>query len=91
MDDFAKITNTSKALADKTRFEILRLIAKSGEISCKKITAMIPLSQPAISHHLKILINSKLVNVHREGQWGYFSLNKKVFNEFLKLLKKEVK
>ena len=91
MNPFTKVIDVSKALADKTRFEILQLIAKSKEISCKEITAKVALSQPAISHHLKILIDSRLVNVRRQGQWGYFSLNKQVFNQYLKTLKREVK
>jgi len=91
MNYLANIIEVSKALSDKNRFNILMLIIKSREISCKEITKKIKLSQPAISHHLKILIDSKVVNVRREGQWGYFSLNSKAFNAYLKTLKKEVK
>jgi ArsR family transcriptional regulator len=90
VDIIDKIISISNGLSDKTRFKILKLIIKSGEISCKRITAIIKLSQPAISHHLKTLIDSGLVITRREGQWGHFSLNKKVFKEYLNGLRKEV-
>jgi ArsR family transcriptional regulator len=91
MNNFRQIIIISNALSDKTRVEILKLIGKSEVISCKEITKNIKLSQPAISHHLKILIDSKIVNVRRQGQWGYFSLNQKTFDRYLESLKKEVK
>jgi len=91
MSNSDRIIKISAALSDKSRFEILKLIIKNEEISCKEITEKVKLSQPAISHHLKVLIDSNLVNVRRDGQWGYFSLNKKVLNEYLKQLRKEVK
>jgi ArsR family transcriptional regulator len=77
-----KISKLAKALADETRCKIFELIAKSKEISCKEITEKIGLRQPTISHHLKILTESGLVDVRREGQFHYFSVNKKTLAEF---------
>lgn len=77
-----KISKVAKALSDETRCKIFELIAKSKEISCKEITGKIELRQPTISHHLKILQESGLVNVRREGQFHYFSVNKQILEKF---------
>lgn len=49
------------------------------------------LSQPAVSHHLKILLESELVFVRREGQYGYFSFNNRVFDDYLRFFSEELK
>jgi len=64
------------------------LIAKSKEISCKEITEKIGLRQPTISHHLKTLQESGLVNVRKEGQFHYFSVNPQALEEFSNYLTK---
>ncbi len=82
-----QIVKISKALADENRQNVFRTIAQKGEIVCKEITNLFNLSQPTISHHLKILVESGLVNVRKEGQWSYFSVNKKFFREYLSSLR----
>lgn len=90
MDNIDKLIKITKALADKSRYNILKLIAKDKEISCTEILNKSHLSQPAVSHHLKILLESELVSVRREGQYGYFSFNKKVFDDYLKFSSEEL-
>lgn len=85
---FIKILN---ALGDMTRFKILKIIAKKGEISCLEITKKVSMSQPTISHHLKILTDSGIVRVRRSGKFGYFSINEKVFDVFLQDITKFLK
>ena len=54
MDDL-RLVKVMKALADPKRFRMLQQIAAAGELSCGEVGAKFALSQPAISHHLKIL------------------------------------
>ena len=91
MKNINRVIKIAKALADKNRYNILRLIAQNKEICCMEILQKSHLSQPAVSHHLKILLESELVSVRREGQYGYFSFNKKVFGTYLKYFSKELK
>ena len=77
-----KISKVAKALADETRCKIFELIAKSKEISCKEKTEKVGLKQPTISHHLKTLQESGIVNVRKEGQYHYFSVNERALEEF---------
>jgi ArsR family transcriptional regulator len=64
----------AKALADSTRFQILRAIAECAEISCGELAARFPIAQPTVSHHLKVLTECGLVSVRREGQHSFFRL-----------------
>ena len=53
--DEAGLVKALKALADKKRLRMAREIASAGELSCTAVKAHFHLSQPTISHHLKIL------------------------------------
>jgi ArsR family transcriptional regulator len=63
-----------KALGDPTRLDVYRLIAAQPEPLCVcDIVARFEVSQPTISHHLKILREAGLVTVSRRGVWGYYA------------------
>ena len=64
----------AKALADPTRYEILRRVAAAGEICCRDVVSLFPVSQATVSHHLKILVDAGLLSGRRAGQFTYFSL-----------------
>jgi ArsR family transcriptional regulator len=64
-----------RALADPTRLEILALIAAEPEPVCVcNISACFDVSQPTISHHLKVLREARLVEATRRGTWSYYTL-----------------
>jgi ArsR family transcriptional regulator len=69
-----RLVKTAKALGDATRLELLRRIAAAGEICCKDLVTLFPVSQATVSHHLKILADAGLVAVRRQGQFGWYSL-----------------
>lgn len=64
----------AKALADPTRFDLLRRIAASGEICCRDLVTLFPVSQATVSHHLKILTEAGLVTARRAGQFSYYRI-----------------
>lgn len=72
--DERRMVKVAKALGDATRFAILRAIVSAGEISCGEVAARFPIAQATVSHHLRILGESDLVAVRREGQHSYFRL-----------------
>jgi len=82
--DFLKI---SKAIADNTRFDIFREIIKQKEAYCGEITKSFNISQPAISHHIKVLVEANLVIARKEGQYIYLSVNNIVLKEYMNYLK----
>lgn len=66
-----------KALSDETRLEILGLLAGAGaELCVCDIESHFALSQPTISHHLKVLREAGLVTAERRGTWAYYSLSR---------------
>jgi ArsR family transcriptional regulator len=70
-DDLAA---TFKALADPTRVGIINRLAMADSICVCDLTAAFELSQPAISHHLRILREAGLVEAERRGNWAYYRL-----------------
>jgi DNA-binding transcriptional ArsR family regulator len=78
-----KCTEFFKAMADKTRQKILEMLEKK-EMCVTEIVDSFNISQPTISHHLNILKNVGLVNVRKEGQLIYYSLNKDWLKECCK-------
>jgi len=84
-DTFIKQLN---ALADKNRLAILEEISKRGTITCAEAEKITDLSQPTVSHHIKILIESGLLNDKKVGRFLELSINKKNFEEVSKFIKK---
>ncbi len=63
-----------KALADPNRLEIFRLIAAQTEPICAcDIVDRFAVSQPTISHHLKVLREAGLIAASRRGVWAYYA------------------
>jgi ArsR family transcriptional regulator len=63
-----------KALADPTRVAIVNCLSTAEEVCVCNLTATFDLSQPTISHHLKILREAGLVEFTRRGTWAYYRL-----------------
>src|SRR5438128_11917806 len=63
-----------KALADPTRVAIVSRLAAAPEVCVCDLTAAFELSQPTISHHLKILRDAGIVESSRRGTWAYYRL-----------------
>jgi ArsR family transcriptional regulator, arsenate/arsenite/antimonite-responsive transcriptional repressor len=63
-----------KALADPTRVAIVNRLASADEVCVCDLNSAFDLSQPTISHHLKILREAGLVDATRRGTWAYYRL-----------------
>lgn len=71
----ARRTAILKALADPRRFELLERIAKAGcPLGCAQVRATVPISAATLSHHIKELESSGLIDIRREGKFHYLSL-----------------
>jgi len=83
------------AIADPTRRLILRGLLEKGANSLGKETGLcaadieqrVKLSQPTVSHHMKILEKAQLVITVREGHWRWYRRNEKLIREMMKSLK----
>ena len=64
-----------KALSDPARLTILATLARADDEVCVcDFTAGLPLNQPTVSHHLRLLREAGLVNCERRGTWVYYRL-----------------
>jgi ArsR family transcriptional regulator len=69
-----RLVGIFKALSDPTRFDIFRLVAAQDAPICAcDVVDRFQVSQPTISHHLKVLRDAGLVNVSRRGVWAYYA------------------
>jgi ArsR family transcriptional regulator len=75
LDDGA-LVRALKALGDTTRFRMTQEIAVAGELSCGQVADLFDVSQPTISHHLKILVEAGVLLVRNEGKHHYTSVNR---------------
>jgi ArsR family transcriptional regulator, arsenate/arsenite/antimonite-responsive transcriptional repressor len=62
------------SLGDPFRQDILLLLAEHGRLNVKQITEHIALSRPAVSHHLKVLLQGGLVKIERESRENFYSI-----------------
>ena len=64
-----------RALGDPHRLTILATLAKAANHVCVcDFVAALPLNQPTVSHHLKLLRDAGLVSTERRGTWVYYRL-----------------
>jgi ArsR family transcriptional regulator len=72
--DALELAGTLKAIADPTRLRLLSLIQAhdDGEACVCDLTSPVGLTQPTISHHLKVLLDAGLVTRSRRGTWAYY-------------------
>ena len=89
--DIETIVTISKALSDKSRIKILSEIARRKNITCGEAEKISGLSQPTVSHHLKVLNDAGLLNSVKDGKFSIISVNMKVLADFNKLILNEIK
>ena len=80
--DTAKIL---KAISDPKRLRIVDMLS-CGELCACKILEAFHITQPTLSHDMKVLIEAKIVNDRRDGKNIYYSLNKEHLDDFEKTL-----
>ena len=76
VSDHARLVAIFKALGDPTRLDVFRLIAAQDQAICAcDVTERFDVSQPTISHHLKVLRDAGLITVSRRGVWAYYEID----------------
>ena len=63
-----------KVLSDPARLRLLAMIASSDEVCVCDLTDNVGLSQPTVSHHLKVLNDAGFVTREKRGTWAYYRL-----------------
>ena len=73
-DKITRLSETFKALSDPTRLNIIYILSQNSLCVCD-IAQVLDMTQSAISHHLRILRNLKLVKFRKEGKMVIYSLD----------------
>ncbi|MFA9289574.1 MAG: metalloregulator ArsR/SmtB family transcription factor [Weeksellaceae bacterium] len=63
------------ALSEPTRRSIIEMLARRGQLSASEISGSFDMSAPAISQHLKVLREAKLVTVEKKAQQRLYQIN----------------
>lgn len=81
-----ELVRVAKALSDPTRFGVLREIVAAGELSCGELAERVAVGQPTVSHHVRILAESGLVDTRRSGQHSLFTARSETLEGYRRAL-----
>lgn len=76
-----------KALCDENRLRIVEQL-QEGQKCAYELLDILNITQPTLSHHMKILCESGLVEGKKDGRWMHYSLNADAFSSLIGYLKK---
>ena len=84
----AGLAQVFKALADPVRLRLVSLIGahQGGEVCVCELTDAFDLTQPTISHHLRVLREARIIGSERRGTWVYYRLQPAVLERMAALL-----
>ncbi len=75
-----------KALSDENRIKILQMLS-NGELCACDIQDQFQLTQPTISHHMKVLMQSGLVESEKRGKWMFYFISKEKVDVMCQFIK----
>ena len=73
--ELSEVSLICKALSDQNRLQIIYLLTYGEQCACELLEHM-KITQPTLSHHMKVLENCSLVIARRKGKWSHYSLNR---------------
>jgi ArsR family transcriptional regulator, arsenate/arsenite/antimonite-responsive transcriptional repressor len=72
-DDAVRMAAVAKALGDPVRLQLVDVLRKhAGKVCVCELVPLFDLSQPTVSHHLKVLRDAGIVGSERQGLWAYY-------------------
>jgi len=82
MAEAARATADLEILAHPIRLQLLDVLArKEGTVCVCDLEAAVPVKQPTVSHHLKLLRDAGLVSSERQGLYAYYRVNRETLHE----------
>ncbi|GBD29874.1 Arsenic resistance transcriptional regulator ArsR1 [bacterium HR32] len=82
-DAVGDVAAVHAALGEPARLVLVRLLARHGSLCVCELQAALPLAQPTVSHHLKVLREAGLVEAERRGTWVYYRLRREPLKRLL--------
>lgn len=84
--DAERLSGCLAVLAEPVRIRILNVISSKGEVCAKDILPEFSVTQPTLSHHMRVLTENDLVTTRKEGRNVYYSVNRETVRELADLL-----
>ena len=84
-NNYTKTAEMFKAFCDENRIKILEMLGSGEKCACKLLDAL-NVTQPTLSHHMKILCDSGIVVGRKDGKWIHYSISEsgaKIASEIL--------
>nr|WP_297935376.1 metalloregulator ArsR/SmtB family transcription factor [uncultured Blautia sp.] len=75
------VTLICKAMSDANRLRIIEMLTGGEKCGCDLLEEL-QVTQPTLSHHMKVLADCGLVTSYKEGKWQHYSINCDRFREF---------
>jgi ArsR family transcriptional regulator, arsenate/arsenite/antimonite-responsive transcriptional repressor len=83
-----RLAAVAKALADPIRIQLVDVLRRhAGKVCVCELTPLFDVSQPTVSHHLKVLRDAGLVGVERRGLWAYYYVTPEAGKELAQWLR----
>lgn len=76
-----EVSLVCRAMADANRLQIIEMLTTGEKCGCELLEAL-QVTQPTLSHHMKVLADCGLVSSRREGKWRHYSINCARFRAF---------
>ena len=77
-----RMASVAKALGDPIRLQLVDVLRKhAGKVCVCELVPLFDLSQPTVSHHLKVLREAGIVGSERQGLWAYYYVNPESLEE----------
>lgn len=87
MDKYKINADVFKSFCDVKRLAIIDLLQKGEQCACV-LQSQLGLTQSGLSYHMKILLQSGIVEARQEGKWTYYKISKDGCKKAINLLKK---
>ena len=76
-----EVATICKAMSDTNRLRILEMLTQGAKCGCNLLEEL-QVTQPTLSHHMKVLSDCGLVNSYKDGKWHHYSINCGRFKEY---------
>ena len=76
-----EVANICKAMSDTNRLKIIEMLTEGEKCACHLLEEL-QITQPTLSHHMKVLSDCGLVSSYKDGKWQHYSINCEKFKEY---------
>lgn len=76
-----EVANICKAMSDANRLRIIEMLTYGEKCGCELLEEL-QVTQPTLSHHMKVLADCGLVSSRKEGKWQHYSINCEKFAKY---------